>query len=138
MPSPLDSNQVDIKIWFNDYLLQAKPRLPSWVKLTKTQKRKSGNLFVDIYKTVDENLEVLLPKLSTLDLSEDEIHCKQDFMLIAFLNNRDRYDLRDFEVPLNQQKNSQPKLFLEPIINQIDAIAAIMCNPAASTLIKDE
>jgi hypothetical protein len=87
---------------------------------------------------VDENLEVLLPKLSTLDLSEDEIHCKQDFMLIAFLNNRDRYDLRDFEVPLNQQKNSQPKLFLEPIINQIDAIAAIMCNPAASTLIKDE
>jgi hypothetical protein len=68
---------------------------------------------------VDENLEVLLPKLSTRDLSEDEIHCKQDFMLIAFLKNHDRYDLRDFEVPSNQQKNSQPKLFLEPIINQI-------------------
>jgi hypothetical protein len=87
---------------------------------------------------VDENLEVLIPKLSARDLSEDEIHCKQDYMLIAFLENRDRYDLRDFEVPSNQQKNSQPKLFLEPIINQISAITAIVCKPAASTQIQDE
>lgn len=81
-------------------------------------------LFVDIFKTADQNLEILLSKVIVPCVNKaDLIKLKRRYKLAVFLFQEIVFDLRDFEV--KDPKSRQPKINLDSVINHISAIVLI-------------
>ena len=115
----------DFEFGHLDCLLQAFPRQPGWRTLTPRQEQMRKKLYVDIFKTPDQNLEILLEKVVLKkQINRAEMtSLKKVYRLAVFLYPEYVYDLSDFEVKDPQRQ--KPKINLDSVINDISAIVLV-------------
>ncbi len=81
-------------------------------------------LSVDIFKTVDQNLEILLEQvIKKFKSRAEQISLKRKYRLAVFLFKECVYDLCDFED--KDPQPGKPKIVLDSVINDISAIVLI-------------
>lgn len=115
----------DFEFGHVDCLLQAFPRQPGWRTLTPRQEQMRKKLYVDIFKTPDQNLEILLEKLVLKKyINRAEMtSLKKVYRLAVFLFKECVYDLCDFED--KDPQPGKPKIVLDSVINDISAIVLV-------------
>ncbi len=119
----LDNQQVEL--YDENFMLQAHPRQPGWPELPPRLEEMRTKQSVDIYKTPDQNLEIILDSVFKTCKCIAEI--KREFRLALLDIEGDLYDLSDFEV-----KGAKPweiKIFLDSAIHFMKAIVLVRLKP---------